>query len=331
MASEINQNDGIVLVGKPAWHGLGIIIPEAISPMAALKLAGIDWTVEESSSLTATFVAPNGEATRSVIETHKSLRRSDDGSILSTIGSEYCVLQNSTLAEIAESLGNASGAKIETVGSLASGKKVWFLLQMDSLDIGDRGDIVNQYALLSNSHDGSMALSSCLTSVRVVCANTLARALGSSPSHGVYRWRHTQGLTYRLEDIKASLAAHQDIAQVEATAMQNLASRRLNSEQIRELWVDVVGHLISNFRSAPLNKVEERAHRRGVEALAFMAQKFDQESQAFGPTAWVAANAATNWIQHERGRTVGDSRMNSDLFGASADAKRTVMQLARMM
>jgi len=59
-----------------------------------------------------------------------------------------------------------------------------------------------------------------------------------------------------------------------------------------------------------------------------MTRVFDREQQQFGATAWVAANAATNYIQFHRGHLKGEARQNADLFGAYADAKRVVMNKA---
>jgi hypothetical protein len=112
MAHEIRSNDSLVLARTSAWHGLGQILPDTVTPAEALTIGRLNWTVEESTSLTATFVANDGNAERAIIDTHKSLRRSDDQSILSTVGADYSVLQNSTLAEIATSLGSQGSAAV---------------------------------------------------------------------------------------------------------------------------------------------------------------------------------------------------------------------------
>ena len=46
-----------------------------------------------------------------------------------------------------------------------------------------------------------------------------------------------------------------------------------------------------------------------------MSQVFDREASRFGGNALVAANAATNWIEHSRGRLDGEARLSSRLFG----------------
>ncbi len=325
MAHQIRSNDSLVLARNAAWHGLGTVLPEAVSPTDALRIAGLDWTVEESVSLAATFVGNDGSAERAIVDSLKTLRRSDDKSILATVGADYCVLQNTTLAAIAESLGSEGKVRVESAGSLMGGRRVFFLLKGDTLDIGNTGDIVEQYCLLVNGHDGTMSKQALPTSVRVVCHNTLTAALGATAA---YRWRHTSGLALRIEDIKAALANYGKVAAADADAMNALAAKRLTRSEIQELWVDVLVALDGKIEANPKTESEQRRRQRAVDALADMTRVFDREQQQFGATAWVAANAATNYIQFHRGHLKGEARQNADLFGAYADAKRTVMSKA---
>jgi phage/plasmid-like protein (TIGR03299 family) len=325
MAHEIRNNDSLVLTRTAAWHGLGTILPEAVSPTDALRIAGLDWTVEESVSIAATFVGNDGSAERAIVDSHKTLRRSDDKSILATVGADYCVLQNTRLAEIAESLGSLGKVRIESAGSLFGGRRIFFLLKGDTLDIGNTGDIVEQYCLLVNGHDGTISTTALPTSVRVVCNNTLTAALGATAA---YRWRHTSGLALRVEDIKAALANYGKVAAADADAMNALAGKSLTRSEIQELWVDVLVALDGKIEANPKTESEQRRKQRAVDALADMTRVFDREAADYGASAWVAANAATNYIQFHRGYLKGEARQNADLLGAYADAKRTVMSKA---
>jgi hypothetical protein len=61
---------------------------------------------------------------------------------------------------------------------------------------------------------------------------------------------------------------------------------------------------------------------------------FDQERSEYclDATAWVAANAVTNWIQHRegsRGRKMSsNSRIHNNLIGKAADSSSQVMKMA---
>lgn len=327
MAHHISQNDGMVLVGSAAWHGIGIVLPNAVTPVEAMRIGRMDWNVEESTSMTAVFVGKDGTPERSIITSHKSLRRDDDKSVLATVGSDYCVLQNATLATIAESLGQEGKVQIETAGTLFGGRKVFFLIKSNTVDVGGRGDLVHQYLLLANSHDGTMSATVIPTSVRVVCQNTLTMAL-SGASKSAYRWRHTSGLSLRVEDIKAALKHYNQAANSDAEKMNSLASRLMTRNEIQELWTDVLVALDGPIPVKPKDEAQSRRKQRAVDALADMTRVFDRESADYGATAWVAANAATNYIQFHRGTLKGEARQNADLFGSYADAKRVVMSRA---
>jgi phage/plasmid-like protein (TIGR03299 family) len=326
MAHEIRSNDTVLLARTAAWHGLGTVLPSQFTPAEALTIGGLDWEVEESTALTATFAENDGTATRNIVESHKSLRRSDDKTVLATVGAGYTPVQNRTLAEIAAAF-NADGRVLcETAGSLLGGRKVWFLLGGGTIDVGGKGDLVNRYLMLHNAHDGTASLGGDIVTTRVVCHNTYTGALREGGAF--FRYRHTSGVSLRVEDIKRSLDGFFGIAAQDDEAMAALASRSLSRAEIQSLWTDVLVALDGPIATNPKDEKQARRRVKAVEALANMTRVFDTESQQFGATAWVAANAVTNYIQYHRGYLKGDARTNSDLFGSYADAKRLAMKEA---
>lgn len=325
MAHGIRSNDTVILARTKAWHGLGIVLPEQFTPSDALTIGGLDWTVEESTAMTATFVEPNGDATREIIGTHKTLRRSDDKSVLATVGSGYTPVQNKTLAEIADAF-NQAGVRVESAGSLFGGRKVWFLVDGGSVDVGGKGDITNRYIMLHNAHDGTASLGGDLVKTRVVCNNTYTGALNENGAF--FRYRHTSGIALRVDDAKAALAAFRGVVAKDDAAMHALAAKSLTRSEIQTLWLDVLVALDGPIAVNPKTESEARRKQKAVDALADMTRVFDREALRFGGTAWVAANAVTNYIQYSRGRLTGDARTSSDLFGSYAEAKRLTMRKA---
>lgn len=325
MAHQITGSDSVVLARTQAWHGLGIVLPEQFSPQDALRVGRLDWTVEESTSLTACFVEPNGDAARNIVETHKTLRRSDTKSILGTVGAGYTPVQNTTLAEIAETF-NKAGVRVETAGSLFGGRKVWFLIDGGSVDVGNKGDVVNRYVMLHNAHDGTASLGGDIVTTRVVCNNTYTGALLEGGSF--FRFRHTSGIGLRIDDAKKALESFRATAARDDEAMHALAAKPLTRAEIQSLWTDVLVALDGPIAASPKDEKQERRREKAVAGLADMARVFDRESSQFGATAWVAVNAITNHIQYGRGQLKGEARQSADLFGSYADAKRTAMKHA---
>lgn len=68
-------------------------------------------------------------------------------------------------------------AIIESAGALNDGKRVFITLKMSDAIMAKRGDTINQYIVIANSHDGSLAITALVTNVRVVCNNTLTAAM----------------------------------------------------------------------------------------------------------------------------------------------------------
>jgi phage/plasmid-like protein (TIGR03299 family) len=298
---EIKSNDGLVLARNAAWHGLGTVVESAPNPFAALRLAGMEWTVEESANVTGIFNPGEQSEYRVSTDTAKVLVRSDDHSVLGVVGPDYTPVQNQTLAELAYALRDASsdqGVRIESAGSIRGGKRVWFLIQAPTVEIGSKGDITNPYLMLANGHDGGESLKAFGTNVRVVCANTYRAALGQA--RDVISFRHTSGINDRVEHLKTTINAWFKSIETGREFATALAARKMTRTQVQDLWVEVIQRLDGEIPAKPKNGWEERSREQAIAGLAHMAQVFDRESQQFGATAWVAANAATNWIQHVR-------------------------------
>ncbi len=161
---------------------------------------------------------------------------------------------------------------------------------------------------------------------RVVCANTLKGALSEGGSF--FRYRHTSGISLRVEDAKQALLNFRAVAAKDDAAIAALASKTLTRDEIQSLWTEILVALDGPIAANPKNEKEARRREKAVSGLANMTRVFDAEAAQFGANAWVAANAATNYIQYYRGHLKGDARQNADLFGAYADAKRTAMKSA---
>jgi phage/plasmid-like protein (TIGR03299 family) len=170
-------------VGETPWHGLG----NQLSPRQPIevwaKQAGMDWTIEASE---VRYVAGGSNGSGNSIGSihafpeQRVLYRSDTKEPLSVVSSRYQVVQPKDILEFYRDLTEVGGFELETAGVLKDGKKLWALARTGQSVALKGKDTVNGYLLLATACDGTLATTAQFTSVRVVCNNTLAIALGDS-------------------------------------------------------------------------------------------------------------------------------------------------------
>lgn len=179
--------ESLFYVRETPWHGQGTRVEEAPTSEEAIRLAGLDWGVEQSPI----YLADGTE-----IEGSFANVRSSDNKPLGIVGNKYKIVQNmEAFAFTDELLGE--GVRYETAGSLKDGKIIWLLARMPE-QIEILGDKVDPYMVFTNTHDGSGAVRVAMTPVRVVCNNTLNMALRNAKR--TWSARHTGSISTKLDD-----------------------------------------------------------------------------------------------------------------------------------
>jgi phage/plasmid-like protein (TIGR03299 family) len=317
MAHEV---ESMMYVGDTPWHGLGVAIPEGrkLSIEKAIVAAGLDWKVELSHIFTK-----NGRGIPLMIHNHYATYRKSDNTILGIVGKDYQALQNRDAFKWFQPFLESGEATIETAGSLKGGSKVWVLarIRRDPLSVG-KEDIVEHYVLLSNSHDGSLAVRVGFTPIRVVCNNTLCLAQESKASQ-LLRVKHTSRVLENLEDIRETI----DLAQREFAATvakyKRLASKGINSTDLVK-YVRLAFHLEDRERTPAQEKQEKIVP--GVVRL-FEAGR---GSRIAGRNYWGAYNAVNEYLNYFRGKTQ-DNTLNSLWFGDSGRINKKALNIAIKM
>ncbi|WP_321853995.1 DUF932 domain-containing protein, partial [Paraburkholderia tropica] len=172
--------NSMAYVGQQAWHGLG----NQLSPKQPIEVwarqAGMAWAIESAD---VRFVSGNAGTNLGSIHAfpeQKVLYRSDTKAPLSVVSARYQVVQPREILEFYRDLTEVGGFELETAGVLKDGKKLWALARTGQSVTLKGKDTVNGYLLLATACDGTLATTAQFTSVRVVCNNTLAIALGDS-------------------------------------------------------------------------------------------------------------------------------------------------------
>ena len=310
----------------PVWHRLGQRVERALSSGAALRMAALDWKVDERP------IYADIAGQMSEITTHKSIVRRDTQAVLGVVGRRYKPVQNEEAFEWLDGLVGSRLAVYETAGSIRHGAVVWALVRLPGeLRIANTDDVVKPFILVANSHDGSVAFRALNTSIRVVCSNTLTLALRSAGPDAI-AVKHTESIHDRLADAQEVLGlAVTQHRRFEAH--MNLAAERKFRKRDFETFLDRVLGPASRRKDGD-DEPELTAARQQIVA------NFDHELQSLKGiehSAWAAFNAVSQYIDWERptrgsvGREREERRFVTTMFGQGADLKRKAWSAALEM
>ena len=207
-------------VREKPWHGLGTIVAEAPSSSEALRLAGLDWEVEQQAIFTKS----------GVVEGFKANVRSTDKKVLGVVSDRYKIIQNKDAFAFTDKLLGA-GVRYETAGSLQGGKKIWLLatLPKEYIIAGER---ISPYLVFSNTHDGSGAVRVAITPIRVVCNNTLNLALNTATRS--FSMVHTGDIRGKVSEAKQTLFMADQYMENLGREFERLRKVKVTDQQVKE-------------------------------------------------------------------------------------------------
>lgn len=255
------------------WHRMGIIVEEAPSSEEAIRLAGLNWEVQQQPI----YLADGTE-----IKGNYANVRSSDGKALGIVGDRYKIVQNTDAFAFTDAL-LGEGVRYETAGSLKDGKIIWLLARMpESIEI--LGDKVDPYMVFTNTHDGSGAVRVCMTPVRVVCNNTLNAAMRGA--RRVWSARHTGSITNKLDDARETLQFATQYLEATKQTFENLYKVKLNEFSLYQTVNNIIpitedmtdrqktnqkairDDILLRYKEAPDLKVLDQTGARLVQAVA---------------------------------------------------------------
>ncbi len=299
------------------WHKLGVVLENPPTTEEAIRAAGLDWEVH-LVPLTGTF---EGEALKDVGAW--ATVRGSDKRVLGTVGPTYRPLQNRDAFKFFQPVLDAGEAHLETAGSLREGRRVWVLarVKQDPVEVVP-GDPVVSYILLSNGHDGSMAIRAGFTSIRVVCANTLAAAHGDSASK-LLRVRHTENAAKTLDEIRQIMDVGRREFVASTDKMRSLARKGVSTADLKEYVRRVFVPKVTLTDDA---EQEAKCDRLMGKIIPLFEHGRGNDLPGVKGTAWAAYNAVSEYLGWERGRDA--NRIDSLWFGDSANVNKRAFDLA---
>lgn len=316
MAHMIDMTTGaaaMAYVGQAPWHGLGAQLQPGASIEEWTAAARLGYEVLESPVMYESPAATELQRWPN----RKVLHRSDTGAPLAVVSDGYHVVQPAQVMEFFRRLGELGGFELETAGALSDGRRVWALARVAEAAEIVCGDAVAPFVLFGTSYDGTMATVAKLTDIRVVCNNTIVRALDGEG--GTVRVLHSEKFDADAVRLQLGIVANS----WERFLVQ---SRALAREPMSEVQADeFVKALLEPYHSSKLEIEQTKGYRRIMDLFA-NRQAIGSDIPGVAGTRWAMLNAVTQMVDHERGRGPS-TRLESAWFGTGAAMKLRAVDL----
>ncbi len=319
--------------GETPWHRKGSHLQSPANAEDALREGELDWEVELIPL--QTVEKPPSPVSRRMAVVRKDREPGDPSRVLGIVHPGFRPLQNRNGLCLFDALIGHGRRVYHTGGYLGNGEVVWLLARLPT-EIRVRGsDVVEPYMLFTNSHDGTIAIDFRLTTVRVVCQNTLSLALADPKTKLIFKRAH-QGSYQALQ------AEAEQFFQFSLKATSALGNQfRVMSDV--PLHVDEFQAFLERLFPLPPRLTSPQADERRQRLREARVRKIEVTHAAIREvftagigngfsvppaeeTLWGALNAITAFVDHRQ--TVDGDRYAHSLFGSGAALKQKAYTLA---
>lgn len=308
MAHEVET---MAYAGEMPWHGLGAKVDPNSTPDEMLKAAGLDWTIVR----TPIYCRVDDKEIR--IPGRRAMVRSSDNKVLTIAGQDWKALQNKDLLNFFKEYSEAGGARLETAGSLRGGSIVWALAALnDGFNVG-KGDRVNGFLLFTSPHRVGSSIAIRTTTIRVVCANTMAMA----EAEGGVEYKQSHMTHFDWNAAKQAVEKAHECLKTAAKRANTLHELKIGArDRVRFLSQFFGGFELPDDELMTLASTDKLGN-----TLCAVNNSVERAPGAEPETGWGILNGVTHWADHVNGRTAA-SRMFRSWVG---DVSRTKLQVEK--
>lgn len=277
-----NGEASFFTVKEKAWHGLGNVIDGCPSLQDAIKLSKTDWMVEKEP-----MYLNDGR----IIPDKYAIVRNDNKDIIGTVGSKYEIVNNTDAFSFFDFLQDE--CCFETGGVLGKGEIVFLSCKLPHhFSIGNSNDVIENYLLLTTSHNGQLALQAMFTPVRVVCNNTLNGALRENKNKIVIR--HTKSAESKIKAAHTLMGIVNNLElEMKAVYDQMYKTKIVTDQKVRELVLNVIA---PKFEIGEESDLKTKTNNRLNEILAYY--EGSETQRGINGTVWGVYNALTGFYQN---------------------------------
>jgi len=278
----INGNS-MMYVGEKPWHGIGTELKKPATAKEAIMAAKLNYEVGTEHLKLAN--------TGTVISPELAIVRMDTKDKLGIVTKKYKIIQNVEAFDFFDNVVGEGKAIYHTAGALGLGERIWTLAKLPK-DLVIKKEVVEQYLLLTNSHDGKSSLKMYFTPVRVVCQNTLMMSLRDASS-GI-SIRHTGNIKSKVEEAQRVL----DIATVFYSDFEKIAEKFVATKMDVKKTEDYFDQVLDIKENDDDNYT--RVTNQKADLLSIYENGKGNDRPEVRHTLWTAFNAVTEYTDHFR-------------------------------
>ena len=272
MAHGLYENDWMLSTKQRPWHGIGTVVENAPTSEDAIRIARLNWTVEQFP------VYANGKEIAGMFANV----RSDTNETLGVVRNRYKIVQNNEAFNFVDGIvGNDEvECRYETAGSLFNGRRIFLLVKLPNNFLV--GDEVENYLFFTNSHDGTSTLTAGISNIRVVCNNTLQMAIKGAKR--TWSCKHTLNIDGRKQQAKEALGFAVKYINNLNDVAEKMAMQKINEEEFFRKLFETDAHT-NNSKEKILERVHTIYHQK-------------DDLQNFRGTAWGMYNAVADFCSN---------------------------------
>jgi len=267
----------------------------------AIEAAGLDWEVVTEPVYRHIEADDWRPHHFKEVEGKRAVVRKDTDEVFGVMSDGYTPFQNLTSFDVMTAVVGSGDATFHTVGSLFGGRRIWMLCKLQGDYRLDNGERLESFILLDNSHDGTAALRMRLTSVRVVCSNTLGAA---TSSRAAFAARHTSGIMGRVNEARDLLGLRDVYMQRLIEDANRIAEQAWSHDEMKAMTYKLL--------DLDDDVAIDRQHGIKAPAASKMLDLFYLGQGNKGETRWDGLNAVTEYLDYSKGSRAIDSLDSTD-------------------
>jgi phage/plasmid-like protein (TIGR03299 family) len=309
MAHNLNKTNGVwsfAAKGEKAWHGLGQYVDKAMTSEEAIRLGGLDYVVEKRPLYTK-----SSDDQLIEIPGFYSTTRVDTNDPLGIVTNRYTIVQNKDAFCFFDSIIDKGEAIFETAGALGKGERIFITAKLPD-DMEVRGEKIEKYILLTNSHDGNSSIIAGFTPIRVVCNNTLQASLNNLSNQ--VKIPHVSSAESRLAEASRLMGIASKYMNQVNTIFEDMSKKRVSDVEIDEFIQSIF---------APKHKENEEMSTKMLNILSdvksFTLNHETQTTEAAYRTLWGLYNGVSGYYTHVKNYSSVEKRMNDLTYNGASN------------